>query len=131
MRPLALALALLYGCALPASVRLYQPLVVPGVARQDAMYAAARWIAHEDGEVQIQEWPAQHRIVATRTDGDVRDMTVVQVAPNGDLEVEVRTQIAAGDNQWLTADVVCAGYGYARERAVAERINATLAFARR
>ena len=127
---LAFALAaplLASGCAAPGAssvawfgVQRYQPLRVPSLVSRAEADRAARATLQSIPIAAVSDEDGAIRAVVP-TDRTTRDVMVVRVAPNGELSVDVRTELS-DNGMWKRADYMCDGYLFSRERALAARI---------
>jgi hypothetical protein len=65
-----------------------------------------------------------NRIVAVRdVTRSTRDVAIVEVGSQGQLDLWVRTELAGEDGHWIVPGTICDGYTFARERVIAARIE--------
>jgi hypothetical protein len=109
---------LLAGCGSWASVRPYQPLVVPAPAPAASLLVAAERTARDLGATRVEVLPLLGRVEAVFEHGDVRERVRVQLGDWGELAIDARLEIDGESD----LDCMCDGYAHTREKELAARI---------
>jgi len=113
-----------FGCA--SGPRVYEPLTVAAFSKQDHRWQALQTMVTEEGWTVTRIDHRRGELTAVRanaTAADMRERIIVQLE-NDETMVAVHTEMFMDGHWWGTA-ATCSTYSYARESALAQRLEAS------
>lgn len=117
---LSLAAMMLSGCA---GYQQYRPLSVRLDASRDVRAAAVRELATSERWQLVAQRARGARIEAIADETETRRDHIFIDTSRDETRIAVRTELRSYDGEWMSSNIVCPNYSYARENQVATQIE--------